>query len=217
VAPIELFAFRFRDPRTGKWVRARYRATRAELAARYREWEVNRTRRGRGDAPVHMFQLATPSKSSSFRFCRPSGRTLMTVRIIAVALFALSGNAGAADLYRCQIGDGKVEYRDRPCDKPGTGVKLDIQANALAPLETTETKKRAVELNRRITDLQRAEDAHWARVEANRPLNDERCRMVAEAILKQQASLGATSPAVQQRATNEIAIQRQLAVDYGCR
>ena len=141
----------------------------------------------------------------------------MTVRMIAVAVFAFFGNAGAADLYRCQIGDGKVEYRDRPCDKPGTGVKLDIQANAVAPVDTTETKKKAVELNPRITDLQRAEDAHWARVQTNRPFNDERCRLIAEEILRQQAWLGAGSPAVQQGATNAIAIQRQVAVDYGCR
>lgn len=37
---LELFAFRYRDPRTGKWVRARYRADRDEIAARYAEWEI---------------------------------------------------------------------------------------------------------------------------------------------------------------------------------
>ena len=31
----ELHSFRFKDPVTGKWVRARYRATRAEIARRY--------------------------------------------------------------------------------------------------------------------------------------------------------------------------------------
>jgi len=41
VAPrLELFAFRYRDPRTGKWVRARYRAEQEEIAARYAEWEI---------------------------------------------------------------------------------------------------------------------------------------------------------------------------------
>jgi len=38
--PFEVFPFRYRDPRTGKWVRARYNATRAEIAARYVEWEL---------------------------------------------------------------------------------------------------------------------------------------------------------------------------------
>jgi len=36
----EVFPFRYRDPRTGKWVRARYKATREDIAARYVEWEL---------------------------------------------------------------------------------------------------------------------------------------------------------------------------------
>ena len=36
----EVFQFRYRDARTGKWTRARYTATREEIAARYAEWEV---------------------------------------------------------------------------------------------------------------------------------------------------------------------------------
>jgi hypothetical protein len=38
--PIELYPFRFRDPLTGKWVRARYVAELHEIAARYAEWEI---------------------------------------------------------------------------------------------------------------------------------------------------------------------------------
>lgn len=37
---LELFAFRYRDPRTGKWIRARYVAERYEIEARYAKWEV---------------------------------------------------------------------------------------------------------------------------------------------------------------------------------
>jgi hypothetical protein len=37
---LELFPFRYRDPRTGKWVRARYVAELHEIAARYAEWEI---------------------------------------------------------------------------------------------------------------------------------------------------------------------------------
>jgi hypothetical protein len=37
---LELFAFRYRDPRTGKWVRAGYRAELHEIAARYAESEI---------------------------------------------------------------------------------------------------------------------------------------------------------------------------------
>jgi hypothetical protein len=37
---LELFAFRYRDPQTGKWVLARYRADWDQIAARYAEWEI---------------------------------------------------------------------------------------------------------------------------------------------------------------------------------
>jgi len=37
---VELFAFRYRDPHTGKWVRARYRAELHELKHRYVEFEI---------------------------------------------------------------------------------------------------------------------------------------------------------------------------------
>ena len=36
----ELYPFRYKDPVTGKWVRARYRATPADIAARYATWEI---------------------------------------------------------------------------------------------------------------------------------------------------------------------------------
>jgi hypothetical protein len=32
--------FRYRGPRTRKWIRARYVAERQEIAARYAEWEI---------------------------------------------------------------------------------------------------------------------------------------------------------------------------------
>ena len=39
--PIELYPFRYRDRLTGRWVRARYKATREEIAATgYAEWEI---------------------------------------------------------------------------------------------------------------------------------------------------------------------------------
>jgi hypothetical protein len=37
---LELYPFRYRDPATGKWVRARYRATQQEIARRYAEHEI---------------------------------------------------------------------------------------------------------------------------------------------------------------------------------
>jgi len=50
---IELFPFRFRDPTTGRWVRARYRAERKEIARRYAEYEITgppEIREGNADA-----------------------------------------------------------------------------------------------------------------------------------------------------------------------
>jgi hypothetical protein len=37
---LELYPFRFKDPVTGKWVRARYRATVRDIAGRYQTWEI---------------------------------------------------------------------------------------------------------------------------------------------------------------------------------
>jgi len=37
---LELFPFRFRDPLTGKWARARYRAERRDIEERYAEFEI---------------------------------------------------------------------------------------------------------------------------------------------------------------------------------
>ena len=37
---IELFPFRYKDARTGKSTRARYKATRDAIAARYAEWDM---------------------------------------------------------------------------------------------------------------------------------------------------------------------------------
>jgi hypothetical protein len=51
---LELYPFRFRDPITGKWVRARYRAERHEIAARYAQYEITgppEIRDGDPDAP----------------------------------------------------------------------------------------------------------------------------------------------------------------------
>jgi hypothetical protein len=37
---LELYPFRYRDPATGRWVRARYRATQQEIARRHAEYEI---------------------------------------------------------------------------------------------------------------------------------------------------------------------------------
>jgi hypothetical protein len=42
-----MYVFRHRDPRTGKWIRARYKAEPNVIAERYAEWEIT------GPAEVH--------------------------------------------------------------------------------------------------------------------------------------------------------------------
>jgi hypothetical protein len=37
---IELYPFRFRDPVTGRWIRARYKATIGDIARAYAEWDL---------------------------------------------------------------------------------------------------------------------------------------------------------------------------------
>lgn len=36
----EIFPFRFFDPIRGRWIKARYKATKAEIVARYERWEI---------------------------------------------------------------------------------------------------------------------------------------------------------------------------------
>ena len=40
MARLDLFSFRYRDSRTGSWVRARYGPELAEIQQRYSEWEL---------------------------------------------------------------------------------------------------------------------------------------------------------------------------------
>jgi hypothetical protein len=38
--PVKLVPFRYRDALTGRWIKARYKATREDIAARHAEWEI---------------------------------------------------------------------------------------------------------------------------------------------------------------------------------
>lgn len=84
MAPIALFAFRYRDIRTGKWVRARYRATREEIAARYSQWEVTGDPELRADDPVQMF---SPGLATLVHGIRPDVPPDMRPAIDAVECF----------------------------------------------------------------------------------------------------------------------------------
>ena len=54
---LELFPFRYRDPLTGKWVKARYRAERDEIAARHAEFEI--TARSRSGSTIRTRDTST--------------------------------------------------------------------------------------------------------------------------------------------------------------
>ena len=54
--PKELFPFRYRDPLTGKWTRARYLAERHEIANRYKEWAIVGPPEIRGDGGYSYFR-----------------------------------------------------------------------------------------------------------------------------------------------------------------
>jgi len=57
---LEVFPFRYRDPRTGRWVKARYMATPDEIAARYQEWELT----GLGEIRRPLDGYYNPSRSA---------------------------------------------------------------------------------------------------------------------------------------------------------
>jgi len=60
--PKELFPFRYRDELTGKWVHARYRAERHEIAGRYKEWEITGAPEIRGDGGYTYFSPHPPAQ-----------------------------------------------------------------------------------------------------------------------------------------------------------
>ena len=61
-APILLlYPFRFVDPVTGRWVRARYKAERHELVQRYAQWEIT------GAPEIRRVGSATSNTFNPFR------------------------------------------------------------------------------------------------------------------------------------------------------
>jgi len=54
--PLAVYEFRYIDRLSGKWVRARYKASIAELNARYNRWQTIGPPEIRAIAPVQMFQ-----------------------------------------------------------------------------------------------------------------------------------------------------------------
>lgn len=59
--PLVVYPFRYRDARTGKWVKARYMAERTEIAAQYAEWKV--TGPGEERRPIDSIQVGGRASS----------------------------------------------------------------------------------------------------------------------------------------------------------
>jgi hypothetical protein len=64
---LDLYAFRYRDPLSGKWMKARYRAERHVIAARYAEWETI------GPAEIRLTPEAFENSFRPWRWARPPG------------------------------------------------------------------------------------------------------------------------------------------------
>ena len=72
---ITLYPFRYRDPLTGRWIKARYKATREDIAAGHAEWEIIGPAEVRDpDASARRFDPTAPSISrrSSIRTSTPT-------------------------------------------------------------------------------------------------------------------------------------------------
>lgn len=122
--PKELFPFRYRDPLTGKWIRARYLAERHEIGARYKQWEITGPPEVRHDAVGGHFSPFRTNAAGQAKLER--GPTLRDGERYLTLLFLrryvrycarrrrYAQMRGAADLLGC--------------------VELDLPADSAAPL-----------------------------------------------------------------------------------
>jgi hypothetical protein len=76
-APLVLYRFRYRDPLTGRWTRARYRATVAEIAARHAEWVLEDGEQRVVEAATVGALATAPPGSSRGREGRCSGDVVL--------------------------------------------------------------------------------------------------------------------------------------------
>jgi hypothetical protein len=71
MAPLlRLYPFKYRDPISGTWIKARYKATLDDLAARYAEWMIAGEPEVRGNIPSSSFN---PYRWTDGAVTHPSG------------------------------------------------------------------------------------------------------------------------------------------------
>ncbi|MFT3665235.1 DUF4124 domain-containing protein [Piscinibacter sp.] len=68
----------------------------------------------------------------------------MTFRFTAVSLALLfAASAQAQPIYRCETGQGKVEFSDAPCARGAAGAAVTVRPNTLDAAESREATLRA--------------------------------------------------------------------------
>ena len=63
--PLLLYPFRYRDPLTGKWIRARYKTETDVIAERFAEWEITGPAELRVANPVGFNPYRNPWRTPS--------------------------------------------------------------------------------------------------------------------------------------------------------
>jgi len=131
---------------------------------------------------------------------------MRTAVLLAALLFAL--NASAA-VYKCPSDDGKVEYRDHPCEQ---GTKLITEFNSIDTAPNPEVEKAVREFNARVErreNEQRQRDASWNAFR-------QQCQDYLDQASRQQPWLDSKSRVARGSAATEIAIQWRKYKDAGC-
>ena len=91
---LELYPFRFRDPLTGKWARARYVAERHEIPGRYAEWEIIGPPEIREAHPnARYFNPAQDERTAEKAWIGNLGPTIALLRLTTRRCFAIVGTA----------------------------------------------------------------------------------------------------------------------------
>ena len=70
--PLRLYPFRYRDPLTGTWIRARYKAEAHVIAERFAEWEITGPAELRDANPVGFNPYRTIAHAELMRLEEPA-------------------------------------------------------------------------------------------------------------------------------------------------
>jgi len=80
----------------------------------------------------------------------------MKLLVFAIALY-MASTAGAADIYKCLAADGKVEFRDTPCQGVA-GQKVDVKPSTAGGTGLADVRAQDAALNARMKARRDADD-----------------------------------------------------------